>query len=215
MRIAAIADLHGHLPPIPECDVLVIGGDVTPAHDHALEHQATWLDTTFRAWLASAPTDHVVGIAGNHDFVFERAPETVPTDLPWTYLNDEAATVSGLRFWGSPWTPWFFDWAFNAPKGDVEERFLRERYATVPADTDIFLTHGPPAGFGDHTSSGMDVGSRAALEVVRSVQPRLAIFGHIHEGRGRWTDGATTLANVAAVDLQYALVDEPFVLFDL
>ncbi len=215
MRLAAIADLHGHLPVVPACDVLVIGGDVTPAHDHAVDHQAAWLDTTFRTWLEAAPAQHIVGIAGNHDFVFERAPEAVPADLPWTYLQDTAAEVAGLTFWGSPWTPWFFDWAFNAPKGDDEERFLRDLYASVPDAIDVFLTHGPPAGFGDHTSAGMDVGSRAALDVVRSHRPRLALFGHIHEGRGRWTDGPTTLANVAAVDLRYELVDEPFMLFDL
>ncbi|MDX8153040.1 metallophosphoesterase [Patulibacter brassicae] len=213
-RIAAIGDLHGHLPPVPDCDVLVLAGDLTPAHDHDPAFQRTWLDTTFRAWLAAAPAGHVVAIAGNHDFLFERAPVDVP-ELPWTYLEDEHAEVAGLVFWGSPWTPWFFDWAFNAPRGDDEEAFLRERCATAPDRLDVAVVHGPPRGYGDRTAAGLDVGSRAFLDLVDDRRPALALFGHIHEGRGRWQRDGTILANVAAVDLEYALRPEPFLVVDL
>lgn len=213
MRIAATADLHGFLPDVPACDVLVLGGDITPVSDHDVAHQARWLDTTFRAWLEAVPAQHVVAIAGNHDFVFERAPQTVP-DLPWTYLEDEHVVIDGVTFWGSPWTPWFFDWAFNAPKDDVEEVFLRERCATAPDACDVLVVHGPPAGYGDRTARGMTVGSQAFLDLVDAQAPALALFGHIHESRGRWTRGTTTLANVAAVDLQYQLVPEPVLLFE-
>jgi hypothetical protein len=215
VRIAATADLHGHLPPVPECDLLLIGGDLTPATDHKPAFQAKWLDETFRPWLAAAPAKAIAGIAGNHDFVFEQAPELIPGDLPWTYLQDEPATVEGLEIWGSPWTPWFFGWAFNAPKGDAAEAFLEEHYAAIPEDVDILLIHGPPAGYGDRTITGFLAGSSAFLRLIDRVQPKLAIYGHIHEGRGQWTRGATQLANVAAVDTQYALVDEPFVFFEL
>jgi hypothetical protein len=30
------------------------------------------------------------------------------------YLQDEAVTIEGLRFYGSPWQPRFFDWAFES-----------------------------------------------------------------------------------------------------
>lgn len=215
MRLALVADLHGHLPAVPECDVLVIGGDVTPPHDHDVAFQARWLDSEFRAWLDAAPATEVVGIAGNHDFVFENAPETVPGDLRWTYLEDEAAEVGGLRFWGSPWTPWFFDWAFNAPKGDADEEFLGARYAGVPDAADVLVVHGPPRGYGDRTASGMDVGSTAFLETIDRVRPAVCLFGHIHEGRGRWDRDGIDLVNAAAVNLQYELVADPFVVVDL
>jgi Icc-related predicted phosphoesterase len=120
-----------------------------------------------------------------------------------------------VTFWGSPWTPWFFDWAFNAPKGDEKEEFLTAHYDEVPDATDVLLVHGPPRGFGDHTASGMDVGSTAFLDLIDRADPQLAVFGHIHEGRGDWTRGSARLLNVSAVDLQYALRDEPFVVVDL
>ncbi len=216
MRIAATADLHGHLPAVPECDVLVIAGDVTPATDHGLGFQARWLDQTLRPWLHAVPARHVIAIAGNHDFVFEQAPETIPAGLPWTYLQDTGTTIDGVRFWGSPWTPWFYDWAFNAPRGDTGDAFLDERYAGVgDDDVDVLVIHGPPAGYGDRTAHGDAVGSSAFLRLVQRTTPSLALFGHIHEGRGCWQRGASTLANVAAVDLHYELVAEPVVVFDV
>lgn len=215
MRIAAVADLHGHLPDVPECDVLVIAGDITPVVSHELDVQARWLDAEFRAWLHGLPARHVIGVAGNHDFLFERAPHRVPADLPWIYLQDSATTIDGVTFWGSPWTPWFFDWAFNAPKGPGGEAFLAERYATIPEGTDVLVVHGPPAGFGDTTASGLRVGSRAQLDAIDRVQPAVCVFGHIHEDRGAWTRGATQLANVSVVDLQYQLTGEPVRVFEV
>ncbi len=197
------------------CDVLVIAGDITPATNHHVDFQARWLDTEFRQWLAAVPATAIVGIAGNHDFVFERAPEKVPANLPWVYLQDERAVVDGVTFWGSPWTPWFHDWAFNAPRHDPDESFLNERYVEVPVDTDVLLIHGPPAGYGDLTDFGSGAGSSAFTHLIDRVSPKLGIFGHIHEGRGTWTRGGTTLANVSAVNFHYEIVGEPVVAFDI
>lgn len=214
MRIAAIADLHGHLPPTPESDVLVIAGDLVPFGLRAPEEQVAWLDGPFREWLAAQPARRIVGIAGNHDFVFQEAPELVP-DLPWTYLQDAGCEIDGVRFWGSPWQPWFFDWAFNAPKEDGEA-FLAERFALVPEDVDVLVVHGPPRGYGDRAAGdGSLVGSVAQLECIDRVGPAACVFGHIHEGRGRWTRGTTELANVSAVDVYREPVDDPVVVLDV
>lgn len=214
MRLAIVADLHGHLPVIPPCDVLLVGGDVRPGAATETDAELAFLDGPFRAWLETVPAGEVVGIAGNHDFAFDRHPDRIPPDLQWTYLEDEETTVDGVTIWGSPWTPWFFDWAFNAPKAD-SEAFLAHTYAAVPDDTDVLLIHGPPRGYGDTTARGMEVGSTALLDLVDRVQPRLCAFGHIHEGRGAWDRGPTHLVNAAAVNLEYALIDDPVVVFDL
>ena len=215
MRVAAVADLHGYLPAVPDCDVLVIAGDIAPATDHRPAFQARWLEQRFAPWLEAVPAARVVGIAGNHDFVFETAPESVPAGLRWTYLQDGGTTIDGVRFWGSPWTPWFYDWAFNAPRDDADESFLEGVYATAPGDADVLVVHGPPAGFGDLTARGARVGSRAFLRLIDRTEPALALFGHIHEDRGQWTRGASTLANVAAVDLDYRPRRDPVAVFDI
>lgn len=214
MRAAILADLHGHLPEVPRCEVLLLAGDLCPAVDHGVERQAQWLDGPFRTWLEQVPAEAIVGIAGNHDFVFERQPELVPPDLPWTYLQDSGAQVDGLTVWGSPWTPWFHDWAFNAPREGGEES-LAARYEAIPAGTDILLIHGPPRGFGDRTTVGIEAGSTALLDAIDAVRPRLCAFGHIHEARGEWRRGVTQLVNAAAVDALYELRPAAAVVVDL
>lgn len=213
MRIVALSDLHGILPAnLPACDLLLLAGDLCPVEDHRVDFQAQWLDTTFRAWLGGVPARKVIGVAGNHDFIFERAPHTVPQDLPWTYLQDSGATFEGLKIWGTPWQPWFFNWAFN---GQPDE--LKATWARIPDGTDILVVHGPPHGYGDgvpHHRTGQirHTGCPHLLKRIETLRPRLVLFGHIHEGRGQWQLGPTTLANVTLVDVAYQPVHLPWII---
>lgn len=202
MIIQAVSDLHGTLPDVPACDLLLIAGDVCPVEDHDIHFQAQWLNTTFRAWLSGLHARHVVGVCGNHDFVFEKRPDLVPTDLPWTYLQDSGCTIEGLRVWGTPWQPRFFDWAFN-----LDEPELAAKWRLIPDGTDVLVLHGPPHGIGDAVPRRGGVventGSPSLLERIRAVGPRVVVFGHIHEGRGEYRLGETVLANVTVVDEKY------------
>lgn len=213
MRITAISDLHGFLPVIPETDILLVGGDVVPdsfsdatkAWTH--EEQEKWCRNEFSWWLEKVPAKVVVGIAGNHDFVF--AKSDVGYKLPWIYLKDESAHVLGLTVHGSPMTPEFGGWAFMTHEGT-----LNHYWDEIPGDVDILITHGPPYGYGDATemylSPGQDphVGSRTLrnkLDYTKYSQLKLHVFGHIHEGYGEGTynDDQTIWANVSHVDEYY------------
>lgn len=213
MKIVAISDQHGYLPKIPLCDLLLICGDFVPATNHALAYQAQWLDTEFRRWLSGVPARKIVGIAGNHDLIFEHAPATVPQDLPWTYLQDSGIEFEGWSIFGTPHQPRFFDWAFN-----LDEPQLTEKWAAIPGDTDILVCHGPPRGYGDIAPRFDDrgrftgyenVGSPSLLERIKQVCPRLTVFGHLHSGRGAWKIDDMTLANVTLVDESYRMVHLP------
>ena len=204
LLIRAVSDLHGHLRDVPPCDVLLIAGDVCPPTDPRPRVQAAWLDGPCRAWLQGLQARHVVVVAGNHDFVFQH-PELVPA-LPWTYLQDRAAVVCGLRVYGTPWTPTGGHWAFQ---GTVEE--LAERFALVPTGLDVLVCHSPPRGYGDcvrpHHNSllsrcppGLHVGSDALLGAIDRGDPGLVVYGHVHEDRGHWTRGSSVLANVTVLD---------------
>src|SRR4051794_28130253 len=101
MKIVAMSDMHGQLPErVPTCDLLLIAGDITPVVNHGEQFQRDWLDGEFRRWLQRQPARQIIGIAGNHDLIYEHAPEHVPRDLPWTYLQDSGTTFDGLNIWG-------------------------------------------------------------------------------------------------------------------
>jgi Icc-related predicted phosphoesterase len=204
-KVLAISDLHGYLPEIPECDVLLIAGDVCPVFDHSLSFQLVWLDTNFRRWLESSPTDNIIGIAGNHDFIFEQRPEQVERlGLPWLYRQDNAYKLKGVKYYGIPWVPNLMQWAFYA--NDIT---LQTFYDQIPNDTDVIISHGPPRKYCDKIPSYGGVGSMAARTAVDRVHPKAFVCGHIHEGFGQKTRQAavnapvTTIYNVAHVDENY------------
>lgn len=210
IRVLAISDLHGNLPDIETCDLLLIAGDICPATDHHTDFQAWWLSTTFKWWLEKLPAKKIIGVAGNHDYIFQNKPSAVPK-LPWTYLQDSATEFEGLKIWGTPWQPYFFDWAFN-----LYEPQLCEKWALIPNDTDIIVVHGPPYGYGDKAprigGKGYELtGSPGLLEKIKEVKPKLCVFGHIHEGRGKWELDDTILANVTILNGNYKMVHEPMV----
>jgi Icc-related predicted phosphoesterase len=210
VRVAAIADLHGHLPAIPPCDVLLVAGDVCPVSDHRLEFQRAWLEGPFAGWLEGVEAGAVVGIAGNHDFLAESEPDAMRR-LPWTYLADETVVVDGLTIHGSPWVPTFRDWAFM--RDDAELASVWER---VPGDADVLMTHGPPYGHGDLVVDGRHAGSETLLRRLGELDRlRLHVFGHIHEAGGSLgrVNGAS-VANVSHVDFHYRPV-RPAAVFEL
>jgi predicted phosphodiesterase len=207
MRVCCISDLHGFLPEIPPCDLLLIGGDVIRCGlEFNLLEQSAWLDNIFSPWLRRQPAKHIVGVAGNHDFIFARAPQFVPA-LPWTYLLDSGTEVEGLKIWGAPWQPIFRDWAFNLPEAE-----LAKRWAAIPDDTDILVLHGPPAGVGDFVpNENANVGSPSLRTRIEALRPQLVVFGHIHEGYGKYRFDSTILVNAAHCDGRFEPNNAPIV----
>jgi Icc-related predicted phosphoesterase len=194
---------------MPECDVLIIGGDIAPdrpgnyrAQDRA-EWQIHWLDTEFRQWLHDQSATEIIGIAGNHDFGFELTKDADSDqlrDLPWTYLLDSGTEIDGVKFWGTPWVPNLLSWAFY---GDAVK--LEQTYGSIPKDTDIVISHGPPETLLDFTNhkGGGHVGAPQALDMLDRVRPKALICGHIHEGFGKTRFLDTDVYNVAYVDEHY------------
>ena len=92
---------------------------------------------------------------------------------------------------------------------------LAEHFGAIPEGIDVLLTHTPPQGHGDLTAIGEHVGSSALLDGDRARQPPLAVFGHIHEGRGEPTRAGRTLcANSAICDRWFERRNQPW-LFDI
>ena len=203
MRIVLISDTHGFHRSVrlPEGDLLIHAGDLT---NHGEIEQVA----DFNDWLGALPHPRKIVIAGNHDFCFEKSDRAARLLTNATYLLDSGTTVSGLRIWGSPWQPWFFDWAFNLQRGPE----IRAKWKLIPDGTDILVTHGPPLRFGGRTVSGEDAGCADLRDEIRSrVHPRLHVFGHIHEGYGIFRDGGTTFVNASICTVEYHPNNRPVV----
>jgi len=209
-KIVCIADLHEHLVDIPPCDLLLIAGDVSYAPKGNLDRKRDFLVGPFKDWLEQVPAREVVFVAGNHDQSIER-DGCAPDELRCHYLQDSGIELFGLKIWGTPWQPWFQDWAFNAPRRD-RETFLASKFDAIPAGTDIIVGHGPPYGYGDlaHRPGGAThVGSTAMTHTLRRVQPRLMVCGHIHLAYDRYSFGTTEVINASLVDDDYQLANPP------
>ncbi|WP_028057679.1 metallophosphoesterase family protein [Candidatus Solirubrobacter pratensis] len=205
--IVCISDLHEHLVEVPACDLLLIAGDVSFAFKGDLVAKQAFLAGEFKDWLERAPASEIVLVAGNHDQSIEAWG--VPEGLRCRYLQDAGVELFGLRIWGTPWQPWFFDWAFNAPRRDGEA-FLASKFDAIPAGTDIVVAHGPPHGYGDRTGREEHVGSTAMTAALDRVQPCLMVCGHIHPAYGRYRLGATEIINASLVDEEYMPVNPVF-----
>jgi hypothetical protein len=203
VRVVAVSDLHGQLPSIPPCDLLLVAGDVCPLDDHAAEAQRAFLEGPFADWLERAPAGAIAGVAGNHDLVAEEEPALL-AGLPWTYLCDSECELAGLRIWGSPFALTYGDWAFMESEAALEQRF-----AAIPSGLDVLLVHGPPFGVLDHAARGVDTGSHALRRAVVRTRPALGIFGHIHEAHGEDRLGVTRCLNVSLLDERYLVRHPP------
>ena len=107
-------------------------------------------------WFSRQNVQRILYVGGNHDFAIERrAGEGAPVFRNAVYLQDEAYRFGGVNFYGAPWIPELYSWAFYQPT--VE---LRRRWALVPNDTDVLITHTPPAHAIDIPRTGGSSGSR-------------------------------------------------------
>jgi predicted phosphohydrolase len=202
MTVAVLSDTHNLHRQVwlEKTDLLIHAGDFSGAGKKAEVND-------FLKWYGAQPHRHKVLIAGNHDWMAETHPKDFRRLVPRsvTYLENSAAVVGGLRIWGSPITPVFYDWAFNVRRGEA----IRAYWELVPPHLDILITHGPPYGIGDRNSRGELQGCEELLTAVQKQKPRYHIFGHLHEQYGTWRAGHTTFINASVLNADYQLVRPP------
>lgn len=189
MKIVAISDTHGVRPPLPDGDVLVHCGDWSHWEGTMRELIA------FCRWMNEQPHARKILISGNHDFIFFNEPtaaKAMVEEAGIIYLEDSAVTIDGVKFWGSPWQPKYKGWAFG-----LDEEMIIKKWALMPSDIDVLLTHSPPAGILDTDSRGKRQGCPHLLNKVLEVRPKIHVFGHMHEGYGAETVGNTNYINAS------------------
>ncbi|KAK7027998.1 hypothetical protein VNI00_015084 [Paramarasmius palmivorus] len=204
-RFVCVSDTHSHEFEVPPGDVLLHGGDLTNtgtvenfkktmdwlyalphtkkiiiAGNHDLTLHAGWYDVNWQRWHGRYD-----GGKQQIDPILEMLKGPNAQKAGVIYLEDEETQFQvkeGGRTWsvyGSPWSPWFYDWAFNYNRGKDAENLVSK----FPK-TDILLTHGPPHRIFDVTTGGEFVGCEALTARLPSLKPRIHVFGHIHEAHG-------------------------------
>jgi Icc-related predicted phosphoesterase len=165
---------------------------------------------SFLDWFSKQDFKYRILIAGNHDFYFERESEDqiekiLPNQI--IYLKDSGITLNGLRIWGSPVTPWFFDWAFNRHRGEP----IRRHWDIIPGDTDILITHGPAFRILDSNREGQHVGCKDLFNRIDEFRPKVHVCGHIHESYGQLDKTGTRFINASILNEKYEITNKPIV----
>lgn len=201
MRIVCLSDTHTlhDQVEVPDGDVLIHAGDLCNRGTQGEVKK-------FVKWLGTLPHKHKVFIAGNHDWPFYKHRRYAEM---WVkhgeYLNDRQIVIEGLKIWGSPWQPEFCNWAFNLPRGPR----LASVWQRIPDDTDILITHTPPAGILDRDDR---LGCEDLARRIEQLSLKLHVFGHVHVAHGKERIGDTWYVNACICDQDYEPTQPPIVI---
>ena len=228
ITLAALSDTHGHHrdPVVPDADVLVYAGDFMTCGRKFSEVQ------DFGYWFSRQPHQYKILIAGNHDIFMEHSEGTCLAQFQkagsigqFYYIKDSGVTINGFKFWGSPYQPRFYDWAFNVDRGPE----IKKHWDLIPQDTDVLITHGPPEGILDQARPGSigvlsgsmivspseHCGCEELRKTVDRISPKVHIFGHIHGSYGHdksldyYAPKITNFYNVSICNEKYNPVNDP------
>ncbi|KAL7624910.1 hypothetical protein AAE478_004124 [Parahypoxylon ruwenzoriense] len=203
-RFVCISDTHNCTVKLPKGDVLIHCGDLTNQGSfRELEKQVAWLDR--------AEFECKLVVAGNHDLTldtefFEQYGNYFHNNSPQNpvdcqnlltqsksliYLLHSSHTIkltspSGPRttfdVFGSPYTPANGRWAFQYPH--LDSAAAEGIWKDIPLNTDILVTHGPAHTHRDESRHRGATGCEILRQALWRVRPRIAVCGHVHEGRG-------------------------------
>ena len=210
MKIWAISDTHnGHeyLKVPPGIDMVIHAGDASVNPIPAINYHEM---IRFIEWYSALPIEHKIFVPGNHDTSVEAGLVKFPLNIK--VLIHEHREISGIKIFGSQYTPVYGKWSFM-----VDRNKLHRYWSIIGEDTDILITHGPPRGILDRNSQDEFTGCAALLKQVNRVLPSYHIFGHIHEECGKtlgFANSPTLFMNASVTGVAYIIDNNGFV-FDI
>lgn len=212
MKILHISDTHGFHEQFPmikfdDIDVVIHSGDCSNWRDPYRNESEV---RVFIAWYKSVPVKHKIFVAGNHDTSIEKKMITKQDfeDAGIIYLENEEIVIDGIKFWGSPHTPQFGDWAFMKSR----EKISRV-WDTIPEDTQVLIVHGPPKGIRDLSfdrQGQLEYCGCGALTKKCFKLPKLQLvaYGHIHDMDDVHNQGVTIMHKTNALFSNAACVHD-------
>lgn len=213
LKIVCISDTHEQEDKlsIPDGDVLIHSGDLT--YKGSMTKLAKAAD-----WFKSLPHKYKICVAGNHDFCFENTNHNdavkLMEDAGVIYLQDSGCQIEGLNVWGSPASPFFYNWAFNYQRG----KDIKTIWDKIPDSTNVLITHGPPYMIRDEAPRGVgsfeNVGCVDLMNRINNLDHlKLAVFGHIHSAYSEKPIliNQTYFVNASSCNEQYQPVNLPVI----
>ncbi|MBK8293243.1 MAG: metallophosphoesterase family protein [Solirubrobacterales bacterium] len=188
MKILAFSDLHRDLEQAArltemstDADVVVGAGDFASIHEGLVE--------TINA--LSGITTPTVLVPGNNERL-ETLEEAASGWSAATVLHGDSTEIEGQNFFGLgagiPTTPW--SWSY-----DLDEEAAAAALKGL-APHDFLVLHSPPKNHCD-SAGDLHLGSTSIRDAVKTVQPKIAVCGHIHESWGQRSKiGKTEIANL-------------------
>lgn len=210
MKITFFSDTHNahKFVDIPsDSDMVIFTGDMC-GHGNIKECKS------FLRWFSELPNKYKVMISGNHDIYMDKShyknngrdynpKDIIPQNI--IYLENETVTIEDIKIFGSPVTPWFYDWAFNVNRGED----ILEYWNKIEPDTDIIITHGPPQGILDRCMDGSEVGCIDLKNKIDEIKPSIVAFGHIHEAYGIKDIDDVKYINSSIMTVRYQPLNDP------
>ncbi len=201
MKVLCIADIHGEASNIKllkniNPEIILIGGDIT---NFGGIIQASNVLNEF-----SNICHKIFAVPGNCDY-----PEVLKLlEEKNMNLHGKGIKIGDTGIFGvggSNPTP--FGTPFEINENKITE-LLKESYEQVKnSKVKILLTHAPPFGILDRTSSGLNAGSKAIREFLESYKVDYVICGHIHESFGVVEFNNTIIINPGNFSLGCYLID--------
>lgn len=224
MKIWHISDSHTYheLLNIPSgIDMVIHSGDCSNPRDSYKNEPEV---KNFIHWFKGLPIKHKIYVAGNHDASIEKRLVTKKDfeDYNIHYLENDFVILDGLTIWGSPYSPTFGNWCFMKSRDK-----LNDLWKYIPEFVDIVVTHTPPKGVLDLSYSRQNVleycGCRALANNIKRVNPKLHLFGHIHNvgdiinaGYLKHSNGDTVYSNGSVVtDGKFGVISSNGNIFEL
>lgn len=189
MNLLHISDTHSFhnlidTKDFEKYDIVVHSGDCSNYRDRYKNEQEV---RDFIGWYSTLPIKYKIYVAGNHDTSIE-AKLVTKSDFERNgiiYLENESITIDGIKFYGSPHTPNFGQWAFMKARDVLHNKV----WQYIPDDTDVLIVHGPPKGVLDLSydrNGNLEYCGCSALRkrIDKLEQLKLVLFGHIHDMDG-------------------------------
>jgi Icc-related predicted phosphoesterase len=214
MNLTIISDTHGLHKTLDfphSGEVLLHCGDICNSGSMREVYQ-------FINWIGNNMNyDKIIFTLGNHDrsMQIEEQRKQINAYIVTEFgtkmvmLLDQQYIYKGIKFYGTPWTSTFMNWAFME---NDDESGLGKRFKRIPYDVDILISHSPPKGILDYVerrNGAIDhLGSQMLTNELTSgrfTNLKYHCFGHIHYSNGKYFDNKSgiTYINASLLDESY------------